>query len=191
MEATRAAAMLVGEDLGTVEDEVRAALSERDVFGYRIGWFAEDPPADWPANDARPRSPPTTCRPSRGLWSGQDATDRAAAGLAPDPDGDALLRPDWHALAASTLDRCPTRPDRRATGRWSCDAHACAGPQRQRPGGRDAGGCGRCRCAARTCPGTIDEHPNWRSRCPSPIEELDPAGAAELAAVMTPHGRDR
>ena len=34
-------------------------------------------------------------------------------------------------------------------------------------------------------PGTIDEHPNWRQMLPVGIEELDDAGAAELAAVMS------
>lgn len=33
-------------------------------------------------------------------------------------------------------------------------------------------------------PGTVDEHPNWRLALGAPIEELDPAGAADIAALI-------
>ena len=33
-------------------------------------------------------------------------------------------------------------------------------------------------------PGTVDQHPNWRQPLPVRIEDLDAAGAAEVAAVM-------
>ncbi|MFN7151813.1 MAG: 4-alpha-glucanotransferase, partial [Microthrixaceae bacterium] len=33
-------------------------------------------------------------------------------------------------------------------------------------------------------PGTVDEHPNWRQALRVPIEGLDDAGAAAIAAVM-------
>ena len=39
-------------------------------------------------------------------------------------------------------------------------------------------------------PGTIDEHPNWCQALPVPIEELDAAGATEVAAIMN-DGRAR
>jgi len=48
LESVRAGAYVVGEDLGTVEDEVRAALAERDVLSYRLAWFEPGPPEQWP-----------------------------------------------------------------------------------------------------------------------------------------------
>ena len=48
LESARAGAFVVGEDLGTVEDDVRAALAERDVLSYRLAWFEPEPPERWP-----------------------------------------------------------------------------------------------------------------------------------------------
>jgi len=53
LEAERAGAVVVGEDLGTVEPSARSYLGERGVFGTSILWFENDedgrpkPPADW------------------------------------------------------------------------------------------------------------------------------------------------
>jgi 4-alpha-glucanotransferase len=54
LEAARAGAMVVGEDLGTVEPEVRRALDGAGVLGSAVLWFAREedeitplPPARW------------------------------------------------------------------------------------------------------------------------------------------------
>src|SRR3712207_4608961 len=49
LESHRAQALVVGEDLGTVEDGVREAMAEHGVLSYRLLWFEEDAPATWPA----------------------------------------------------------------------------------------------------------------------------------------------
>ena len=56
LEAARARAMVVGEDLGTVEPEVRRALDEAGVLGSSVLWFTREedeitplPPARWRA----------------------------------------------------------------------------------------------------------------------------------------------
>lgn len=49
LESHRAQALVVGEDLGTVEDGVREAMAEHGVLSYRLLWFEEDEPATWPA----------------------------------------------------------------------------------------------------------------------------------------------
>lgn len=191
MEAARAGATLVGEDLGTVEPEVRTALADRDVFGYRIGWFADDEPDDWPA--ATLASLTTHDLPTvAGLWSGQDARDRAAAGLAPDPDGDAVLRSRLERLAR----RGGVEPEAPPEGSTEAEreraivlaAHAAlahSGSDLAVATLEDAVGV-RSRP---NLPGTVDEHPNWRQALPVPIEDLDAAGAAEVAAVMGTVGR--
>jgi 4-alpha-glucanotransferase len=48
LEATRAGAFVVGEDLGTVEPEVREALAACGIAGTRVLWFEPQPPAQWP-----------------------------------------------------------------------------------------------------------------------------------------------
>ncbi|WP_180685693.1 4-alpha-glucanotransferase [Streptomyces gossypiisoli] len=52
LEASRAGAMVIGEDLGTVEPGVREALRERGVFGTSVLWFERD----WDG-DGRPLPP--------------------------------------------------------------------------------------------------------------------------------------
>jgi len=53
LEADRAGAVVVGEDLGTVDPAVRDTLDDRDVLGSEVLWFARDldgaflPPAQW------------------------------------------------------------------------------------------------------------------------------------------------
>ncbi|WP_329255565.1 4-alpha-glucanotransferase [Actinoallomurus sp. NBC_01490] len=42
-EAHRADAVVVGEDLGTVEDYMREVFAERGVFGTSMAWFERDP----------------------------------------------------------------------------------------------------------------------------------------------------
>ena len=187
LEAVRAGVALVGEDLGTVEPEVRAAMSTRDVFGYRIGWFAEDPPEAWPATTLASLTThdlPTVA----GLWSGQDALDRAGAGQVPDPDGDHLLRARLAALA----------------GEQPTDEAGRAGPTGVQPTSERAVVLRAHAALARSgsdlavatlddalgvrsrpnLPGTLDEHPNWRRALPVPLEDLGASGADEVAAVM-------
>ncbi|WP_432157897.1 4-alpha-glucanotransferase [Streptomyces sp. bgisy153] len=52
LEASRAGAVVIGEDLGTVEPGVREALRERGVLGTSVLWFERD----W-EGDARPLPP--------------------------------------------------------------------------------------------------------------------------------------
>ena len=48
LEATRAGAFVIGEDLGTVEDGVRETLAARRIGCTKVLWFADDHPAEWP-----------------------------------------------------------------------------------------------------------------------------------------------
>lgn len=82
LESQRAAAPVVGEDLGTVEDAARAALAENDILSYRLLWFEEAAPASWPAKAlaaVTTHDLPTVA----GLWGGADLTAQREAGLEP------------------------------------------------------------------------------------------------------------
>ena len=48
LEAARAGAYVVGEDLGTVEDHVRDVLSDSGVLSYSLFWFEDKRPSEWP-----------------------------------------------------------------------------------------------------------------------------------------------
>ncbi|WP_405879784.1 4-alpha-glucanotransferase [Streptomyces sp. NBC_01384] len=100
LEASRAGALVIGEDLGTVEPGVREALHERGVLGTSVLWFERDwdgdgqplPPERWRADCLATATthdlPPTASRLTGdhvelrdrlGLLTGSLAEERAAA----------------------------------------------------------------------------------------------------------------
>ncbi|MGH8922754.1 MAG: 4-alpha-glucanotransferase, partial [Actinomycetes bacterium] len=101
LEAHRAGAYVAGEDLGTVEDSVRAELRHRDVLSYRLLWFEPEPPASWPTQAlgaVTTHDLPTIT----GVWSGSDLEAQRALDLAPNEDGSAAMRrrlTDWTGVA--------------------------------------------------------------------------------------------
>ncbi|MEV7284012.1 4-alpha-glucanotransferase [Streptomyces sp. NPDC093252] len=88
LEATRAGAVVIGEDLGTVEPGVREALRARGVLGTSVLWFERDwdgdgsplPPERWRADCLATATthdlPPTAAR-----LGGDDVDLRARLGL--------------------------------------------------------------------------------------------------------------
>ena len=78
LESHRAGAVVVGEDLGTVEPGVREALAERGILSYKVLWFEDEPPAEWP--EAALAAVTTHDLPTvAGLWTGSDVDDQIAA----------------------------------------------------------------------------------------------------------------
>lgn len=91
IESERAAAVVVGEDLGTVPVGVRGELRRRRVLSTRLALFERRPPEAWPRQafaGVSTHDLPTIA----GLWSGADLDDQAAAGIIPDPRETARLR---------------------------------------------------------------------------------------------------
>src|SRR3954452_6465266 len=75
LESHRAGALVVGEDLGTVEPGVREALADHNILSYRLLWFEEEEPAEWPATalaGVTTHDLPTVA----GLWTGSDVIDQ-------------------------------------------------------------------------------------------------------------------
>jgi 4-alpha-glucanotransferase len=182
LEAYRAGATIVGEDLGTVEPEVTEALAERGMLGSAVSWFARDesapgepllPPAGWPERAAASLSThdlPTAA----GFLRGSHVEDRAALGLLDDAPAERANaereRAEWLALLRSEglLPDSAAEPAEweiivamhRLLARTPCRLKlispydVLAEPRQP------------------NLPGTVDEYPNWRLPLPATLEEL-------------------
>ncbi|WP_346623361.1 4-alpha-glucanotransferase [Blastococcus montanus] len=85
LESHRAQALVVGEDLGTVEEGVREAMAEHGVLSYRLLWFEEDAPAEWPA-EAMAAITTHDLPTVAGLWTEADADEQREHGTGTDEE---------------------------------------------------------------------------------------------------------
>jgi 4-alpha-glucanotransferase len=173
VEAHRAGAFVVGEDLGTVEDEVRADLSDRGILSYRLLLFEQDP-AEVTAQalaSVTTHDLPTTV----GAVSGKDQADRERLALPGSDSGDGGLGEHVRRLAGddATTDEdvvVALHEQLAATPSLVLLAtldDAVANPDRP------------------NMPGTTDEWPNWRLPLPVSLEELEQHPLPRrLAAVL-------
>jgi 4-alpha-glucanotransferase len=200
LEAHRAGALVVGEDLGTVEPWVRDYLADRGVLGTSILWFELDragkplPAERWRAHCL---SSVTThdLPPTSGYLAGDHVQLRAALGL--------LTRPVEDELEADRAERAAWMAELRRVGLLADDTDPELDPEQTivalyaylgRTPSRllgvaltDAVGDRR----TQNLPGTTDEYPNWRVPLAGPdgrpllLEDVftDPR-AATLAEVL-------
>ncbi|MFC8367950.1 4-alpha-glucanotransferase [Streptomyces sp. NPDC057239] len=195
LEASRAGAMVIGEDLGTVEPGVREALRERGVYGTSVLWFERDwdgdrrplPPDDWRADCLATATthdlPPTAARlsgehvelrDSLGLLTRSLAEERAEAAADTAEWRELFVRLGLMGAGASeeaeiqAVYGCLLRTPARMVGVWLPDGVGDRRPQ--------------------NLPGTWDQYPNWRLPVadargrPVTLEEL--AGSARLRALL-------
>lgn len=86
IEGHRADAFVVGEDLGTVSPEIRAAMAERGLLSYRVMALSDDDPAGYPERSMAAIT--THDLPTiRGLLSGSDLQDQIDFDLHPNEEG--------------------------------------------------------------------------------------------------------
>ncbi len=91
LESQRARAFVVGEDLGTVEDGVREKLAANGMLSYRLMWFEETPPSEFPVQALAAVSThdlPTIA----GVWTGSDVEAQKRIGVQPNEEGQAQWR---------------------------------------------------------------------------------------------------
>jgi 4-alpha-glucanotransferase len=175
LECHRAGAYAVGEDLGTVEDRVREELARRGVLSYRLVWFEDEPPQEYPEQAlaaVTTHDLPTIA----GLWTGSDLADQQDIGLEPNEEGTRELRERLKKVAGVD-DDAPVPEVVTAT----YDALSNAPCMLLTAGLDDALGVQR----RPNMPGTTDQWPNWRIPLPLPLEEVEAApGPRAVAAAL-------
>jgi 4-alpha-glucanotransferase len=176
IESARAGALVIGEDLGTVERGVRNKLRRWGLLSTRLAYFERRPPATYPRRvmtGVTTHDLPTVA----GVWTGADLADQRAAGLNPDPGKLALLRRRLARVGQVAPDA--------TTDEAILAVHAAVA---RSPA---ALAVATLEDAARVTerpnlPGTTDaQRPNWSRALPTPLEKLTKdAFVLELAKVL-------
>jgi 4-alpha-glucanotransferase len=197
LEAHRAAATVVGEDLGTVEPEVTEALAGNEMLGCAVAWFTRDesaagepllPPAEWPSRAAASLSThdlPTAA----GFLRGDHVRARADLGLLDDVAAEQAKadkeRVEWLTLLRSEgllpdADDGAPEPDETAIIAAMHRFLASTPSRLKLISPYDV----IAETRQPNLPGTVDEYPNWRLPLPVTLEQLkaDPRVADITAA---------
>jgi 4-alpha-glucanotransferase len=161
VESVRAGAVIVGEDLGTVETQVREALAAAGVLSYRLAWFEPEPPERYPWQAlaaVTTHDLPTIA----GAWTGSDDADQRAAGIEPDAGAMGALRQRLGDLTGHA-------PETAAVEDVIVDVHTrlAAGPAALVAATLEDGLAVPERP---NIPGTTVERPNWSLALPTPLE---------------------
>jgi 4-alpha-glucanotransferase len=179
LESQRARAIVVGEDLGTVEAGVRERLADHAVLSYRVVLFEPNPPARYPELALAAVSThdlPTIA----GIWTGADVEAQAAMGRAPDRGAYEEMR---HRLRVTA-----GLPDDAPVDEMIARVHAGLGqaPSRVVTATLDDA----LAVAERpNMPGTVDEWPNWSLALPEPLEAIEQAKLPRAIARALSPGR--
>ncbi|MDX6364743.1 MAG: 4-alpha-glucanotransferase, partial [Streptomyces sp.] len=185
LEAHRAAATVVGEDLGTVEPEVTEALAGNEMLGCAVAWFTRDesaagepllPPAEWPSRAAASLSThdlPTAA----GFLRGDHVRARADLGLLDDVAAEQAKadkeRVEWLTLLRSEgllpdADDGAPEPDETAIIAAMHRFLASTPSRLKLISPYDV----IAETRQPNLPGTVDEYPNWRLPLPVTLEQL-------------------
>ncbi|RPI45667.1 MAG: malto-oligosyltrehalose synthase, partial [Betaproteobacteria bacterium] len=188
LESERNRCLVIGEDLGTVPDEVRHALAEAGVLSYRLLYFERQPggefrpPRDYPVQAivaASTHDLPTLV----GWWEGRDLALRSQLGLFPSDavrESQIVNRAQDRARLLLALEHQGALPNGMLadsvsvpamTPSLSCAIHAylAASPSKVMVVQlEDLAGAGD----QPNLPGTTDQYPNWRRKLPLELERL-------------------
>ena len=187
LESTRAGCVVIGEDLGTVSDEMRGALHDYGLLSYRVVYFSKHWHGDHSFLSPREFPPQSLVTVSThdlptftGFWSGHDLDLREALDLFPDPETRDRLR------AERALDRARLLT---ALASENLRPEAVTEADTNQPASSLVAAVHRYAARAQSAvmmvqmedvlgeleqanvPGTVAEQPNWRRRLHVPLEE--------------------
>ena len=176
LESHRAGAVVIGEDLGTVDPSIQDLLRERGLLSTRLLWFEDPPPHEWP-HQAMAAITTHDLPTVAGVWSGVDLADQRTAGVTVPANGDDdfrhRLRVAAHCDDAAPIEHVAVESYRRLAESPCMIVTAALDDlvgAEHRP----------------NVPGTIDEHPNWRIPLPLPLDDLaETERASAIASVLT------
>lgn len=179
LEAWSANALVIGEDLGTVEPEVTEGLIARNILGSSVLWFTRDvdapgdpllPPQEW--NEESVATISTHDLPTAsGFLRGEHVRVREELGLLDDPEADRALAAKDRAELLDLLRAEGLVGDDPGEDQIVAGMHALLGRSRSRLvliSPYDVVGETR----QPNLPGTVDQYPNWRIPLPRSLEEL-------------------
>jgi len=203
LESVRNKALIVGEDLGTVEPSVREILAQFGILSYRLLYFEKNEHGKPCSPDEYPRqalvSSTTHDLPTlAGFWQCRDIKARRAAGVLPDDDScthaiaerstekqkllDTVFRqdllPDWVPHSATDLPELTGELHNAFTGLLAstpCLLLALNQEDLTKETNQQ------------NLPGTTAEYPNWRRKMRYSIEELETSGEVRGFIEMYRH----
>lgn len=188
LESERNRCMVIGEDLGTVADEMRSAMQQRELLSYRLLYFEREHGGAFKAPETYPRKSLVAVSTHdlatlAGWWRGHDLEVRKSLNLYPTPQMHERQREErahdrlrlLNTLQQRGLlpgeghiDASGTQPLAAAVSE-AVHAYVAATPsQLMMVQLEDALGVPD----QANMPGTVDEHPNWRRKLPLGLEAM-------------------
>jgi 4-alpha-glucanotransferase len=162
LESQRAQAYVVGEDLGTVEAYMRDELAARNIASYKLLWFEDRPPSEYPQKSmaaVTTHDLPTIA----GLWTGSDLALQDKLGMDPNIEATEnmrrrvgqMIQQSDEAPVGQAADACHSLLATASSALVSVTLEDALRLE-ERP----------------NFPGTTDEWPNWSVALPLPLEDL-------------------
>lgn len=179
LESARAGAVVVGEDLGTVEHGFRDELRSTDVLSTRLVWFEDRPPSEYP-REALAMVTTHDLPTIAGVWTGADDMELAALGRPTPPDEQGVLRRRLDTL----VDLPPTAPVGAVVD--AVHRRLAASPAALTLATLED----LCEVAHRpNVPGTTTERANWSVALPLTVDEIvaDRSVDSHMSALRTPN----
>ena len=179
--------MVIGEDLGTVPDEVRAGLQRARVMSYRVLYFERDAAGDYKRPEAYPVDALVAASTHdlatlAGFWEGHDLEVRRKLDLFPSEQ----VRLEYVGNRAAEVERLGAALERERL--LPAEETRVPGPMLD-PHVAEAIHAYLARTPARlfvvqledvlgvreqaNLPGTVEEQPNWRRRLPLTLEAIE------------------
>ncbi len=175
VEAHRAGAFVVGEDLGLVQDEVRDELGRRGVLSTRLAWFEDAAPESWPAQSVGSLGTHDLATVA-GVWTGSDVANRKALDLPLDDESEGRVGERLRRLTGlsddATVDEVSAAAHRRLADAGSSVVLASLA---------DILGL----VQRVNVPGTTTQWPNWSVALPVEVDDLpEHTVAGHVTAAM-------